>query len=135
MGLTIKTAPEFQLDWAGDQGVALPGIALAPTADNMPHIKKFEVEIAGRSAPLDQQPEPDRAAAKLKLAYPKLEYRPGKEVALRQQMSLPVNRVPLDGPIPPGTRFTLTAQVWYYDSDAQGRPNTNAGVKGPVKET
>src|SRR5262249_47230805 len=74
-------------------------------------------------------------AAKLALGYPKLEYRPGKEVALRQQMAVPVSRVVLDGPVPAGARFTLTAQVWYLDSDAQGRPNSGAGLKGPVKAT
>jgi hypothetical protein len=135
MGLTIKTAPEFQLEWAVDRSVALPGIALAPTPENMPHIKKFEVEIIGRSTPLHQQAETDRIAERLKLGFPRLEYKPGKEVPLRQQMSLPLNRVLLDGPVPDGARFALTVQVWYYDSDAQGRPNSNAGVKGPVKET
>jgi len=27
----------------------------------------------------------------------------------------------------------VSAEVWYYDSDAQGRPNTAAGVQGPVQ--
>jgi hypothetical protein len=135
MGLTIKTVPESALEWAADRSVVMPGIALAPTSENMPHIKKFEVDIAGRSTPLDKQTEMDRLAEKLKLAYPKLEYKVGKEVPLRQQMSLPLNRVSLEGPIPPSARFTLTIQVWYFDSDAQGRANTSGGLKGPVKAT
>ena len=48
MGLTIHTAAEFPLELASDRSVALPGIALLPTAENMPHVKKFEVEISGR---------------------------------------------------------------------------------------
>src|SRR5262249_10877874 len=72
---------------------------------------------------------------RLKFGYPKLDYRPGKEVALRQQMTVPLNRVVLEGKIPPGARFTMTVEVWYYDSDAQGRPNTSLGVQGPVKHT
>jgi hypothetical protein len=135
MGLTIKIPAEFPLEVAADRAVTLPPVALAPTPENMPHIKKFEVEIVGRSAPLDQPGQTDRLADRLKLAYPRLEYKPGKEVPLRQQMSLPLNHVTLDGPIPAGARFTLTVQVWYYDSDAQGRPNSSAGVKGPVKAT
>jgi hypothetical protein len=135
MGLTIKTDPEYALQPAADRGVALPGITLLPTAENLPHVKRFEVEVAGRAAPSGHENEVDRIAAKLALAYPKLEYRPGKEVALRQQMAVPISRVVLDGPIPTGARFALTAQVWYYDSDAQGRPNAGAGVKGPVQAT
>src|SRR5262245_60077116 len=132
MGLTIQSAAEFPLEPAADRSVALPGIALLPTPENMPHVKKFEVQITGRSAPLSQEAEVDKIAEKLKLGYPKLEYRPGKEVALRQQMTVPLNRVFLDERIPAGARFTLTVQVWYYDSDAQGRPNTGAGLRGPV---
>ena len=133
MGLILKLAPEFHLELGDDKSVALPAIAVVPTSENMPHIKKFEVEVAGRSAPPGHENDVDRIAAKLALAYPKLEYRPGKEVALRQQMAVPISRVVLDGPIPTGARFALTAQVWYYDSDAQGRPNAGAGVKGPVQ--
>jgi hypothetical protein len=135
MGLNIHTAGEFPLDPAGDRGVTLPAIALLPTPENKPHVKKFEVEVTGRATPLFQEAEVDRIAEKLKLGYPKLDYRPGKEVALRQQMTVPLNRVFLDERIPAGARFNLTVQVWYYDSDAQGRPNTAAGLKGPVKAT
>src|SRR5262245_2197869 len=133
MGLTIHTTAEFPLEPANDRSVALPSIALLPTPENMPHVKKFEVEIAGRSTPLSQEVEVDKIAEKLKLGYPKMEYRPGKEVALRQQMTVPLNRVVLSERIPLGARFTLTTQVWYYDSDAQGRPNTGAGLRGPAK--
>jgi hypothetical protein len=133
MGLTIKTAPEFHLDLAADRSVVLPSVALVPTPENLPHIKKFEVEVVGRSTPLSQEADVARVAEKLNLGYPRLEYRPGKEVALRQQMTVPLNRVLLEGPIPAGARFTLTVQVWYYDSDAQGRPNAAAGVRGPVQ--
>jgi hypothetical protein len=135
MGLTIKTDPEFKLDVAADRGVSLPGITLLPTAENLPHVKRIEVEVVGRPVPSSQEAEVDRVAARLALGYPKLDYRPGKEVALRGQMAVPISRVALDGPIPAGARFALTAQVWYYDSDAQGRPNGGAGVKGPVKAT
>ncbi|MCI0465188.1 MAG: hypothetical protein L0Z62_50340, partial [Gemmataceae bacterium] len=135
MGLTIKTTPEFLLELAADRSVALPSIALVPTSENLPHVKRFEVEVEGRSSPLAHEDEVDQIAAKLALGYPKLEYRPGKEVALRQQMTVPINRVLLDGPVPAGARFALTVQVWYYDSDAQGRPNSGAGVKGPIKST
>jgi hypothetical protein len=132
MGLTIKIAPEFPLHWADDRSVALPAVALVPTAENMPHVARFEVEVVGSSTqPL--QGETYRVAEKLKLGYPKLEYRAGKEVALRQQMTVPLNRVVLAEPLPEGARFALTVQVWYYDSDAQGRPNAAAGLKGPVK--
>src|SRR5262249_40873902 len=133
MGLTIKTPAEFQLEMAADRSVSLPAIALVPTPENLPHIKKFEVEVVGRASPLHRDDEVDPIPPKLVFGYAKLESRPGKEVALRQQMTVPVNRVVLDGPIPPGARFTLTAQAWYCDSDAQGRPSTAAGVKGPVK--
>src|SRR5262245_24961411 len=135
MGLTIQSAAEFPLEPAADRSVALPGIVLLPTPENMPHVKKFEVEITGRSTPLSQEAEVDRIAEKLKLGYPKLDYRPGKEVALRQQMTVPLSRVFLDERIPAGARFNLAVQVWYYDSDAQGRPNAAAGLKGPVKAT
>jgi hypothetical protein len=135
MGLTIRTAPEFQLEVAGDHSVALPGVALLPTPENLPHIKKFDVDIVGRSTPLSQEAEVARVADKLKLGYPKLEYRSGKEVALRQQMTVPLNRVVLDGPLPAGARFTMTVQVWYFDSDGQGRPNASAGVRGPVQSS
>jgi hypothetical protein len=132
MGLTIKIPPEFQLHRGDDRAAALPGVAIVPTAENMPHVAKFEVDIVGSSTqPL--QGETYRVAEKLKLGYPKLEYRSGKEVALRQQMSVPLNRVVLEDPVPAGARFALTAQVWYYDSDAQGRPNASAGLKGPVR--
>jgi hypothetical protein len=134
MGLTIKIAPEFALSHADDRGVALPGVTLVPTPENLPHVTKFEVEVVGSSTQLHQG-EVYRVAELLKAGYPKLEYRPGKEVALRQQMTVPLNRVVLDSPIPAGARFALTVQVWYCDSDAQGRPNTSAGVKGPVKGT
>ena len=61
---------------------------------------------------------------------------PGKEVALRQQMTVPLHRVVLDKPIPTGARFALTAQVWYYDSDAQGRAiGTDGGRHGRVTGT
>src|SRR5215831_13657124 len=132
MGLTIKLAPEFTLHRAEDRGVALPGVAIVPTTENMPHVARFDVELVGSSTQ-PQQGETFRVAEKLRLGYPKLEYRSGKEVALRQQMTVPLNRVVLDGPIPAGARFALTAQVWYYDSDAQGRANVGAGVKGPAK--
>src|SRR2546423_3542631 len=122
MGLTIKTDPEFLLEPGADRTVSLPGITLLPTAENLPHVKKFEVEVVARSTPVASAGEGERIAAKLALGYPKLEYRPGKEVALRQQMTVPVSRVVLDGPAPAGAVFALTAQVWYYDSDAQGRP-------------
>jgi hypothetical protein len=135
MGLIIKCAAEFQLQMGKDRSVALPSLALLPTPENMPHIKKFEVEITGRPAAAAQEAEVAKIADKLKLGYPKLEYRPGKEVALRQQMTVPVNRVTLDGPVPAGARFTLTVQVAYYDSDALGRPNSSAGVKGPAQCT
>jgi hypothetical protein len=135
MGLSIKTVPEFQLDLAEDGGVALPSLALVPTSENLPHIKKFEVDIASRSTPLSGEADVARIAEKLALGYPRFEYRPGKEVALRQQMTVPLNRVVLNKPIPAGARFTLTVQVWYYDSDAQGRPNSSAGVKGPLQST
>jgi hypothetical protein len=135
MGLTIKTDPESLLEPAADRSISLPGLTLVPTAENLPHVKKFEVEVAGRSSPRGYEAEVDRIAAKLALGYPKLEYRPGKEVALRQQMTVPVSRVVLDGPVPAGARFTLTAQVWYFDSDAQGRPNGGSGARGPVKST
>jgi hypothetical protein len=135
MGLTIKTAPEAQLDLGSDRSALLPSIAIMPTPENLPHIKRFEVEIAARSAPLAQEAEVARIADKLKLGYPRLDYRPSKEVALRQQMTVPLNRVVLDGPLPAGARFTLTVQVWYFDSDAQGRPNSSAGLRGPVQNT
>jgi hypothetical protein len=132
MGLTIKIPPEFQLHRGDDRAVTLPGVAIVPTAENMPHVAKFEVDVVGSSTqPL--QGETYRVADKLKFGYPKLEYRSGKEVALRQQMSVPLNRVVLEDPVPAGARFALTAQVWYYDSDAQGRPNVSAGLKGPVR--
>src|SRR5262249_10333448 len=115
--------------------VTLPGIALRRDGENLPYVKKFEVEITGRSTPLTQEGEVDRIAGRLKFGYPKLDYRPGKEVALRQQMTVPLNRVVLEGKIPPGARFTMTVEVWYYDSDAQGRPNTSLGVQGRVKHT
>ena len=35
---------------ADDGGVSLPGVAIVPTAENMPHVSKFEVEIAGSVA-------------------------------------------------------------------------------------
>src|SRR5919201_7076160 len=132
MGLTIKIVPEFPLHRADDQSVALPAIAIVPTTENMPHVAKFEVDIVGSSTQAHQG-EVYAIAQRLKLGYPKLEYRPGKEVALRQQMTVPLNRVVLDSPIPAGARFALTVQVWYYDSDAQGRPNVSAGLKGPVR--
>jgi hypothetical protein len=132
MGLTVKIAPEFALRRADDRSVALPGVALVPTAENMPHVARFEVEVVASSTQ-PHQAEVYRAAEALRAGYPRLEYRPGKEVALRQQLTVPLNRVVLDDPLPAGARFTLTAQVWYYDSDAQGRPNPGAGVKGPVK--
>jgi hypothetical protein len=135
MGLNIKIAPEFPLGLAEDRSVTIPGIALVPTSENMPHVRKFEVEIAGRSTPFAQENEVERLAGRLRLGYPKLDYRPGKEVALRQQMTVPLNRVVLEGKIPEGARFTLTAHVWYFDSDAQGRPNTSALLQGPVKAT
>jgi hypothetical protein len=135
MGLTIKTAPQVALEQAGDRSVALPGIALVPTPENMPHIKKFQVDIAVRAVPRGQETDAGRVADKLKLGYPSLEYRPGKEVALRQQMTVPINRVVLDGKVPIGAAFTMTVQVWYLDSDAQGRPNAAAGVKGPIQAT
>jgi hypothetical protein len=134
MGLTINIAPEFHLSRADDRSVVLPGIVLLPTAENMPHITKLEVELVGSSTQMHQG-EVYRIAEKLRSGYPKLEYRSGKEVALRGQMTVPLNRVLLDGPIPADARFALTVQVWYCDSDAQGRPNTHAGVKGPVKAT
>src|SRR5438067_2207566 len=133
MGLILKVAPEFHLDLGDDRSVTLPPIAVVPTTENMPHIKKFEVEVVGRSAPLSQEREVERVAELLRLGYPKLDYRPGKEVPLRQQMTVPLNRVVLEGRVPAGARFTLTAQVWYYDSDAQGRSNAGAGAKGPVR--
>jgi hypothetical protein len=132
MGLTIKLAPEATLHRTEDGGVTIPGVAIVPTAENMPHITKFEVEIVGSSTQ-PQQGEVYHVAEKLRLGYPKLEYRSGKEVALRQQMTVPLTRVVLKDPIPPGARFALTVQVWYYDSDAQGRPNVSAGLKGPVR--
>jgi hypothetical protein len=132
MGLTIKIAPEFPLHRADDRSVALPAIAIVPTAENLPHVAKFEVEIVGSSTQASQG-EVHQLAQRLKLGYPKLEYRAGKEVALRQQMTVPLNRVVLDDPLPAGARFALTAQVWYYDSDAQGRANLGAGLKGPAK--
>jgi hypothetical protein len=135
MGLIIKTVPEFQLELAADGSVALPSVALLPTSENMPHIKKFEVEVASRSTPLSQEADVARVAEKLALGYPRFEYRPGKEVALRQQMTVPLNRVVLNKPLPTGARFTMTVQVWYYDSDAQGRPNSSAGVRGPTQST
>src|SRR5262245_42146315 len=119
MGLTIKTDPEFRLELGADRAVSLPRITLLPTAQNLPHVKKFDVEVVARAVPGAAAGEGDRIAAKLALGYPKLEYRPGKEVALRQQMSVPTSRVVLDGPAPAGAVFALTAQVWYYDSDAQ----------------
>src|SRR5580700_3602968 len=134
MGLTIKIAPEFPLHRADDRSVALPGIAIVPTAENLPHVAKFEVEIVGSSTQANQGAI-HQIAQKLLLGYPKLEYRAGKEVALRQQMTVPLNRVVLDDPIPAGARFALTAQVWYYDSDAQGRANVAAGLKGPTRGT
>jgi hypothetical protein len=133
MGLTIRTTPEFPLELAPDRSVALPAIALVPTADNLPHVKKFEVHIVGRPAPGAKGADVARIAERLELGYPRLEYRPGKEVALRQQMTVPLNRIQLDGPIPLGAQFTLTAQVWYCDSDAQGRATAGAGLKGPVQ--
>jgi hypothetical protein len=135
MGLTIKTPSEFPLELAGDRTVALPNLSIVPTPENLPHIKKFEVDIAGRTGAPVQESEVKRIADKLLLGFPRLEYRPGKEVALRQQMTVPLNRVVLDEKLPAGARFMLTAQVWYYDSDPQGRPNSGAGVKGPVKAT
>jgi hypothetical protein len=134
MGLTIKVAPEFPLHRADDRSVALPGVVVVPTAENMPHITKFEVEIVG-SSPQLQPGVIHQAAEKLRAGYPRLEYRAGKEVPLRQQMSVPLNRVVLDDPIPAHARFALTVQVWYYDSDAQGRPHTGGGLKGPAKAT
>jgi hypothetical protein len=132
MGLTIKIAPEFPLQRADDRSVPLPGIAIVPTAENMPHVAKFEVEVVGSSTQAHQGAV-YQIAERLKRGFPKLEYRAGKEVALRQQMTVPLNRVVLDDPIPTGARFAVTAQVWYYDSDAQGRPNTGAGLRGPAK--
>src|SRR5262249_27701648 len=35
--------------------------------------------------------------------------------------------------IPAGARFVLNVQVWYYDSDARGRPNVSEGLKGPMR--
>ncbi|MCI0463842.1 MAG: virulence factor SrfB, partial [Gemmataceae bacterium] len=107
-------------------------IALVPTAENMPHIKQFEVEVVARSMPVAQEGEVERVAERLALGYPRLDYRPGKEVPLQQQMLVPLNRVVLDGRVPAGARFTLNVQVWYYDSDTRGKPNT-AAVKGPVR--
>src|SRR5262245_53638362 len=133
MGLVIQTAGEFPLEQANDRSVALPGIALLSTPENMPHVKTLEVEVSGRATPLGQEAEVNRIAEKLRLGYPKLDYRPGKEVALRQQLTVPLNRVFLDERIPAGARFNLAVQVWYYDSDPQGRPNTAGGLKGPVK--
>src|SRR5215831_5322700 len=135
MGLTIKLAPEFSLDVAEDRSVTLPGITLIPTPENLPHVRKFEVEIVGRSTPFAQEQEVERLTGRLSLGYPKLDYRAGKEVPLRQQMTVTLNRVVLEGKVPEGARFTLTAQVWYLDSDAQGRPNTSTLLKGPIKAT
>src|SRR6516165_4045887 len=112
MGLIIKTVPEFQLELSADGSVALPSVALVPTSENMPHIKKFEVEVASRATPVSQEADVARVAEKLALGYPRFEYRPGKEVALRQQMTVPLNRVVVTKPIPTGARFTLTVQVW-----------------------
>jgi hypothetical protein len=135
MGLTIKIPPQFQLDIAKDRSVAFPSILIVPTPENLPHITKFQVDIAGKSIPRGQEAEVGRVAEKLKLGYPSLEYRSGKEVALRQQMSVPINRVLLEGKPPAGSQFTMTVQVWYLESDAHGRPNAAAGVKGPVQAT
>src|SRR5919206_2944512 len=134
MGLTIKIPPESPLHRADDRSVALPAIAIVPTTENMPHVAKFEVDIVGSSTQAHQG-EVYAIAQRLKLGYPGLEYRAGKEVALRQQMTVPLNRVRLEERVPAGARFTLTVQVWYYDSDAQGRPNSAAGVKGPAQCT
>jgi hypothetical protein len=134
MGLTIQIAPEFLLEMGTDKSVALPGITLVPTPENMPHVKKFEVGLAARSVPVAQEAAVNALAERLRMAYPAMEYRPGKEVALRQQTTVPVSRAFLDERIPAGARFSLTVQVWYYDSDAQGRPNTR-DLKGPVKAT
>jgi hypothetical protein len=134
MGLTIHTAAESLLEPAADGGLTLPTVALVPTPDNTPHVKRIDVEVAVRSTPLAQEAEITRVAEKLRLGYPLLEYRAGKEVPLRQQMTVPLTRVILDAGLPAGARFTATVQVWYYDSDAQGRPNTRE-VKGPVKAT
>jgi hypothetical protein len=49
MGLTIQSAAEFLLEPANDRSVALPSIALMPTPENLPHVKKLEVETTGRS--------------------------------------------------------------------------------------
>jgi hypothetical protein len=135
MGLTIKTVAEYAIEQAPDRSVTLPGLTIMPTAENLPHIKKFEATITARPAGGVPEAEAARVAEKLSLGYPRLDYRSGKEVALRQQMAVPLSRVVLDRPLPAGARFTLTAQVWYYDSDAQGRPNTAAGVKAPVQAT
>ena len=80
--------------------VTLPAIARLSTPENMPHVKKFEVEIVSRATPVFQEAEVDRIAEKLRHGYPRLDYRPGKEVALRQQMTVPLNRVFLDERIP-----------------------------------
>jgi hypothetical protein len=133
MGLSIKVVPEAPLEIAADRSVTLPGVTIVPTPENLPHIKKLEVETAGGTAPREHAEEVTRLAEKLKLGYPRLDYRGGKEVPLRQQMAVPLSRVVLEGPLPTQGRITLSVKVWYYDSDAQGRPNTSAGVKGPVQ--
>jgi hypothetical protein len=133
MGLTLKTTPESPVEVGPDRTVTLPPLNIVPTPENLPHIKRFEVDVAVRSTPAGQETGTARLADKLKLGYPRFEYRPGKEVPLRQQMGVPLSRVALDGPVPTGARFTVTAQVWYYDSDAQGRPDTAAGLKGPIQ--
>jgi formylglycine-generating enzyme required for sulfatase activity len=132
-GLTLKTAAEFLLEVGPDRALTLPALTILPTAENLPHVKRFEVDVAVRSTPAGQETGTARLADKLKLGYPRFEYKPGKEVPLRQEMGVPLSRVVLDGPVPTGARFTVTTQVWYFDSDAQGRPDTAAGLKGPVQ--
>ncbi|MCL2933271.1 MAG: molecular chaperone [Trichodesmium sp. MAG_R03] len=95
-----------------DQLLELPIIELTPSSNNIPHISRVSIFVEG---------QPPELAAKIQSAY--REVISTKPIQLSIPRRLRQHNCQLEEPLPQDISCTLTVEVEYFDSDAEGSPN------------
>jgi len=113
MPINIKAEKQFQLRIEGGV-LQLPKVHLVPTPANLPHLSKASVKAEGTD---------DTLAERIQESYIGFDASVrGGEFKLPEPTPFNQQRLYADEAIPADTKITLTVEVVYYDSDADGQP-------------
>ncbi|MDY7004542.1 MAG: molecular chaperone [Cyanobacteriota bacterium] len=105
-----------------DKVLELPVIEITPSSNNIPHISSVSISVEGN---------PPELAAKIKSAY--REVTSAKPIELSIPRRLRQQNCQLEEPLPTDISCTLTVEVEYFDSDAEGNPNLSERQKSKAE--